>query len=245
MGLYHYTKYVYEAKMRDATEDFHTYLYSDLHGFCAEYVQMLRVDEYPKVPMLKGWSVKYPGSNEKRKELFAMTMLIMFHPTILPAELTRATEKDIREECSAMLDNTHSYIEEWERWHKSQCVLAKQYHQLETENRQGFSLESIDTSLGATSAVAGRKQPSAAEYMAAITVRRVHFLTMKAEAQSTSSSEAKVTQRMTERGTMEDVTDADGAPQVLEMARAFIQTCIKSRSLKTARRHSRYPTRRF
>ena len=162
MGLYHYTKYVYEAKMRDATEYFHTYLYSDLHGFCAEVVQMLRVDECPKVPMLKGWFVKYPGSNEKRKELFAMTMLIMFHPTILPAELTSATEKDIREEFSAMLDNTHSYIEELERLHKSQCVLAKQYLQLETENRQRFSLEDIDTSLGATSAVAGRKQPSAA-----------------------------------------------------------------------------------
>jgi hypothetical protein len=181
MGLYHYTMYVHTQYARDPAPDFATYLYADLHPLCARHVQKLRVDEAFRVPRLNGFYFPAQGTNP---EMNAMMKTLLFRPLALSPSAVDYGETAILDMIGDCLDAGASFQSTWTRWFGQQRLLADRFDALQRKAGRIFTLEDIDVNLGFDAAAAEREQPSAAEFMAYITVEVATNMDQGAEAKS-------------------------------------------------------------
>ena len=96
MGLYHYAMYVYDSYNKEPQADFASHLYSALHPACAKRIQKLRLDESYRVPRLGGITPPSPA-DDKKKEQFALMMIMLFMPLALPGDADAFDEEVVLE----------------------------------------------------------------------------------------------------------------------------------------------------
>ena len=194
MGLYHYCMYCYtaqqEAKQVQA-HDFSTYVFADSHPSAAYRVQRLRVDEAFRVPRLCGFTMPTATKDPETNALFKA---ILFRPL-------RFRGGDEVDAMAQLVDERGSFIPGWETWFEQQRLLAHRYEELERLAGKWFSLDDIcvETTYMEDPAGTGRRRPSAAEFMARITVDVVTHLDLAAGAKSGSR-----------RATRPDAADYEG-----------------------------------
>ncbi len=181
MGLYHYSMFVHRHYANEPAPDFATYLHSDLHPQCNHQVQRLRLDESFRVPRLNGFYFPAQGTNP---EMNAMMKTMLFRPLALPSEACDYGGTALFDMIGNCLDAGASYQSGWTHWFDRQRVLADRFDALQRRAGKLFTLEDIDVGLDSAAPVGDREQPSAAEFMAYITVEVVTNMDQGAEAKS-------------------------------------------------------------
>ena len=103
---------------------------------------------------------------------------VMFRP------LKGLCGRDDVEDFVPLVDTTGSFVREWEGWYRRQRMLAWRYETLQERAGKLFSVADIDVgvSVGDDPSATGRRRPSAAEFMAHLTVRVATHLDIAAEA---------------------------------------------------------------
>jgi len=185
MGLYHYAMFVYTTHLSANSipaDDFFTYCFSDGHPDAARRVQKLRVHDFYKVPKVMGFTM--PREDGASADLFRNTMFksVLFRP-IHPKE--GSSRRD--EMAAAMLawvDATGAYSVEWKRWWDNQCELAQRFEFLQQKCLRVFTLADVHCNIGYMEPVGDRTMPSAAEFMAHITVEAATHFEIGAQSRS-------------------------------------------------------------
>ena len=185
MGLYHYAMFVYTTHIAANSvpgNDFFTYPFADGHPDAATRVQKLRVHDLCRVPKIMGFTM--PREDGAVSDVFRNTLFksALFRP-LDPVD--GASRKD--ELAAAMVswvDAQGSYAEPWKRWWDNQGKLAQQYEDLQRKSQRLFTLADIGCHVGYLESVADRRWPSAAEFMAHITVEAATNLEIGAQARS-------------------------------------------------------------
>lgn len=178
MGLYHYAMYVYQHWDKAPQIDFATYLYGVEHPKANCEVQKLRLDEAFRVPRLFGATLP---AKSKDPETNALIKTILFRSISFPDGASDCeSEEVLREMFTCFLDDKASYLSSWDSWFAEQVVLATRFNAMQDSAGKLFSLDDIDIPsifIGPRGA-----QPTAAEFMASITVEVVTNMDMGAEA---------------------------------------------------------------
>ena len=177
MGVYHYAMYVY-TKTADPlsydAEDFYVYRFSPLHPQAARRVQVLRVDEPYKVPRLFGLAISPP----KEPELFrnALAKSVLFRPY---RGRCGGTDHDPVFDFLPLVDRRGCFVGPWKAWFAEQLTLNDNYEKKEVGVGKIFTIADV-----ACSENADARQPTAAEFMAHITVAVATNLDLGAEART-------------------------------------------------------------
>ena len=194
MGMTHYSMFVYTTHAPRGSaaappDDFATFRFIDTHPQCAFRVQKLRVSEMCRVPRLCGFTMpRFDGSevDRFRNTLFKSVLL-------RPCQMSREHGcDDLVEPYIALVDSFGDFVEPWLAWFAQQRCMADRYKALEAKVGKVFTIEDIDRSvaymenpeLDPRFVEGGRLQPSAAEFMANITVEVATNMDLGAEARA-------------------------------------------------------------
>ena len=189
MGLYHYAMFVYTAHVSAATvppDDFETYLFAESHPSAMHRVQKLRINEACRVPRLFGFTMPRFGASEEdtfRNTLFKSVLLRPWSPCPGPRS------RDEVAACMAVVDEDGKFERPWLTWFDVQRKLARRYEELEKRSGKIFTVHDVDMTVTYFEDVAcdsgsDRSQPSAAEFMAAISVEVATNMDLNAEARA-------------------------------------------------------------
>ena len=184
MGIWHYIMYVYtvcQDPLSFDTRDFVTYRFADSHPHL-QYryrVQKLRVFESYRIPRLFGLTLSSPSADPPGNSLF-QSMLF------LPVHGAKDSAADAVCDYMHLVDDTGSFVKPWQHWFQVQRRLADNYDTLEKRAGKLFTIADVDVRARYLSdpGIDGRVQPSAAEFMAHITVEVSTNLDLAAEARS-------------------------------------------------------------
>ena len=181
MGLYQYSMFVYttyqDAAAFDAL-DFVTYRFADTHPGCAKRVQKLRLDQMFRIPRLFGFTMPTREADPERNCLFKS---VLFRPLAAPTE---PCPDEVVPYLSAV-DERGSFVAPWDAWYVEQRKLAKKYAELQATAGKLFVMEDVDMTIPYMAELeAERDRPSAAEFMANLTVEVCTDMDLAAESRS-------------------------------------------------------------
>ena len=227
MGILHYGMFVYTVHApRGAAaappDDFSTFRFADTHADCATRVQKLRVDEMFRVPRISGFTMpRFDGSevDRFRNALFKSVLLRPVHMPRDPDPLDACDDSpDLVAPYLGMVNSLGDFVEPWLAWLAQQRCMAERYRALEAKVGKIFTIADIDCSAGYMEHPdlhpflhdQGRLQPSAAEFMANITIEVATNLDLGAEARAGRRVGARpdADSFLSERNTF----DPDGGP---------------------------------
>ena len=186
MGLYHYVMYVeYYSRFVDE-EDFVFYWFADVFAECGRQVQKLRVDEVFKVPKLHGITIPSATTDQQGKERNALMKSMLFRPMSVPSEMRDLKNEEEKYDIIAacFLDGQASFVPGWTAWFEQQRALGERFSEKQRRAGKRFTIEDIDVSAALEEEDAAREQPSAAEFMAHITVEVVTNIDMSADSKA-------------------------------------------------------------
>ena len=181
MGLFHYSMYVYARKGCQLLEDFATYLYADPHPLARQEVQKLRVDECFRVPRVFGMTMSQEAVEPEQN---AMVKIVLFMPLAFPTHLLELDDRARQDVIVRLLAGAADckFAGVWNDWYAVQRVLADKFLARQKLAGRVFVIEDIflgDEVEDQTDLQ--RESPTAAEFMAHITVRVATNLDMQAE----------------------------------------------------------------
>ena len=203
MGILHYGMFVYTVHApRGAAaappDDFSTFRFADTHDDCAVRVQKLRVDEMFRVPRLCGFTMPRFDGSEVDKFRNALFKSVLLRPVHMPRDPDpidgeqAAPDLDLVAPYLDMVNSMGDFVEPWLAWLAQQRCMAERYRALEAKVGKMFTIADIDCSVGYMEHPdlhpflheQGRLQPSAAEFMANITIEVATNLDLGAEARA-------------------------------------------------------------
>ena len=203
MGILHYGMFVYSVHApRGAAaappDDFSTFRFADTHDDCAVRVQKLRVDEMFRVPRLCGFTMPRFDGSEVDKFRNALFKSVLLRPVHMPRDPDpidgerAAPDLDLVAPYLGMVNSMGDFVEPWLAWLAQQRCMAERYRALEAKVGKMFTIADIDCSVGYMEHPdlhpflheQGRLQPSAAEFMANITIEVATNLDLGAEARA-------------------------------------------------------------
>jgi hypothetical protein len=135
----------------------------------------LRLDESCRVPRLYGFK---PSSDP---EMSSLIKTMLFRPLCPSVSWVGDDEDGILDLLSDLLDGQHSYLAGWTVWFDEQRILADLYREKQARAGKIFTLEDILVSAPSDVCRSDSPQPSAAEFMAQITVTVCTHLDMSAD----------------------------------------------------------------
>ena len=189
MGMYHYSMFVHSVRMKASTVqdgDYRYFRFDESHPDYQNRVQVLRFDEPHRVPKLVGMTMpREEGSraNRFRNALFKSVLFRPCSPAVTGLGLS------VRDEFTwsllPLVDDRGCFVGPWKAWFEQQQLLADRFEELQRRAGRTFVVSDIDTSLGYMAALTGeRLRPSAAEFMANITVEVAVHLEIGAQARA-------------------------------------------------------------
>ena len=184
MGLLHYSMFVYTANVeasKVSEQDFLLYRFAETHPDCARRVQKLRLGEMYRVPRLFGFTMPRFDGSEEDKFRNASFKSVLMRPCAAP----RDRYTDELEPYMSLVDSQGSFGGPWLEWFDRQRALAERCRGLEEQAGKVFTMEDIDTSLSCSQLPApDQRRPSAAEFMANITIEVATNMELGAEARA-------------------------------------------------------------
>jgi ASC-1-like (ASCH) protein len=185
MGLYHYAMFVYTTHVPAtavAVDDYFTYRFAEGHPDASRRVQKLRVHELCRVPKIMGFTLPRADGASADRFRNAMFKSALFRPAY-PVDGT-ARKDELAAAMLLWVDAKGDYFSHWESWWQNQAELADRFEELQRRSQRVFSVADIVCNVGYMQPLGERKFPSAAEFMAHLTMEAATHLEIGAQARA-------------------------------------------------------------
>ena len=185
MGLYHYSLFVYTTHVSAkavAADDFHMYRFADGHPDASRRVQRLRVHELCRVPKLMGFTMPREDGASSDRFRNSMFKSCLFR-TAYPVDGT-SRKHELAAAMLSWVDSHGDYTSNWKTWWDAQSELADRFEELQRRSQRSFSISDIMCNVGYMQQLGDRKFPSAAEFMAHITMEAATHLEIGAQSRA-------------------------------------------------------------